>query len=385
MGKRLRGPRLFAAEIGSGHGFFFDGPERRAGHAVEDEELAVLRALRDGVDFFSAVGYGEEQRRARQILVEQIVVDHLEMPEPLASGGVERDEGVGEKIFPVALGAIEVGLGRLRRDVNDAAFLVERLARPRHDAGGRLPGVGGPGVVAEFAGAWNQVKNPAARAGAHIEAAHGAGAADAADDERISVEDTGGVEADIGRGVRIESGAEDDGAVVAKRGDRLAGLRIEGEEEFAHGGKEARFAAGIVLPIHEAALAAAASAGGGGGRIPFPQFAAGRGVERDDAAALRGGVEHAADDEIVGLVFALFAGVVGPCDLELRDVAAVDLLERRVEAALFVAEVGGPVGVGRSARGGNDDRRKRKEYPRGRGDRADGGDGPCDDANTGRE
>ena len=318
MGKRLRGPRLFAAEIGGGHGFFVDGPERCAGHAIEDKELAVLGALRDGVDFFSAVGDGEEQRRARQILVEQIVVDHLEVPEALAGGGVERDEGVGEKIFPVALGTIEVGLGRLRRDVNDAAFLVERLARPRHDAGGRLPGVGGPGVVAEFAGAWNQVENPAARTGAHIEAAHGAGAADAADDERIAVNDTGGVETDIGCG----------------------------------------------------------------GRIPFPQFAAGRGVERDDAAALRGGVEHAADDEIVGLVFALFAGVVGPCDLELRDVAAVDLLERRVEAALFVAEVGGPVGVGRSARGGNDDRRKRKEYPRGRGDRADGGDGPCDDANT---
>ena len=100
--------------------------------------------------------------------------------------------------------------------------------------------------MAEFAGAWNQVKNPSARAGAHIEAAHGAGAADAADDERISVEDTGGVEADIGRGVRIESGAEEERSVVAKRGDRLAGLRIEGEEEFADGGEEARFAAGIV-------------------------------------------------------------------------------------------------------------------------------------------
>ena len=37
-GEWLRGPGFLAAQIGRGHGLFFDGPQRLAGHAIEDKE-----------------------------------------------------------------------------------------------------------------------------------------------------------------------------------------------------------------------------------------------------------------------------------------------------------------------------------------------------------
>jgi hypothetical protein len=79
--------------------------------------------------------------------------------------------------------------------------------------------------------------------------------------------------------------------------------------------------------------------------VPNPAFASGGGIERDDAPAWGGGVKDSADDEVVGLVFAFFSGVVAPRDGEPVDVGPVDLGERRIERALLVAEIDGPVGV----------------------------------------
>lgn len=195
-GERLGRPCVFAAQGRGGHGFFLDRPERLAGDAIENKEVAVLGALGDGVDFFAAVRDGEQDRGARQVLVEEVVVNDLIVPEAFSGGRVEGDEGVGEEILAKAVGAVKIRFGGFRGHVDNSTGLVERLAGPRHRSGGGFIGVSRPGIVADFAWARNEVKNPAAGAGAHIKGADGAGTAEAADDEQITVGDAGGVEPD---------------------------------------------------------------------------------------------------------------------------------------------------------------------------------------------
>ena len=85
------------------HRAFFDRPQRPAGHAVEHEEQPVLGSLRDSVDLTSVLPDGKQHRRRRQILVEQVVMGDLKMPETLARIRVERNERVGEKIGAVTV------------------------------------------------------------------------------------------------------------------------------------------------------------------------------------------------------------------------------------------------------------------------------------------
>ena len=64
-------------------------------------------------------------------------MDDLIVPEPLARGGVERDERVGKEIRAVAIAAAEIGRRRLGRDIDDAALLIERRAGPVRRAAAR--------------------------------------------------------------------------------------------------------------------------------------------------------------------------------------------------------------------------------------------------------
>src|SRR5437867_1160604 len=122
---------------------------------------------------------------------------------------------------------------------------------------------------------------------------------------------------------------------------------------IANTGEEPLFAAGFILPEDQAALPGSSASGPFGLRVPFPEFPTGDGVEGNDLAGGRSGIKHAGDDQIVGLVFAFVAGIVGPCDFELSDRASVDLLERRVKASPFIAKIGWPVDIGGRRRRGH--------------------------------
>src|SRR5260370_42475655 len=117
------------------------------------------------------------------------------MPDAFAGCGVQREQGVGEQIVAHAIRAIEIKGGRARRRVDDAARGIESHAGPVVRGAAGFPRVGGPGVVAEFAGARNGVEGPAKLAGAHIVGADVAwrsgqsfGIA-SADDDQVFVDD----------------------------------------------------------------------------------------------------------------------------------------------------------------------------------------------------
>src|SRR5678815_4896053 len=98
------------------------------------------------------------------------------------------------------------------------------------------------------------------------------------------------------------------------------------------------FAARVVLPKDQTTLPVADRVFVFGARVPFPQFAPGRCIESNDLAGGRGGIEHTGDNEIIGLVLALVAGVVGPGNFELSNIAAIDLVQGGIVAAFLVAQ-----------------------------------------------
>ena len=73
--------------------------------------------------------------------------------------------------------------------------------------------------------------------------------------------------------------------------------------------------------------------------VERPEMRAGRGVDREDLLRGRVAEQHVANDQRLRLQRAGLAGVVGPRQLELLDVAAIDLLQRRVADLLRAAAV----------------------------------------------
>ena len=84
-----------------GHGPLFDGPERLAGDAVEDIQEAELGGLRDHVHRLAVVAYGEQLGAGGEVVIPEIVVDGLKMPEAFAGARIEREKAVAEEIGAV--------------------------------------------------------------------------------------------------------------------------------------------------------------------------------------------------------------------------------------------------------------------------------------------
>src|ERR1051325_7602126 len=141
-GKWLRRPGLLATKVRLRNGFLLNRPKRRAGKPIEHEQQAVLGALGHGVDFFASVSHRQKHRGTWQVLVEQVVVYDLVMPQPLSRRGVQGDKTVREEIHPMPIAAVEIGFRRLGWNENNPTLFVERLTRPWHEASGGFVGLG---------------------------------------------------------------------------------------------------------------------------------------------------------------------------------------------------------------------------------------------------
>ncbi len=151
-GERLRGPGLLSRHVALRHRALFDGPQRLARNAIEDIEEAGLAGLRHCVNRLSIMPDGDQLRRRARIRIPQIVVNFLEMPQPLSSTRIEGYEAVAEQAHADAIRAIHVVGGRTEHYVHDAAFFIERKFAPIVHAADIFPRVLRPGFVTEFAG-----------------------------------------------------------------------------------------------------------------------------------------------------------------------------------------------------------------------------------------
>src|SRR6185312_17302865 len=159
-GKWLCRPRFLARHIGTRDGPLLNGPERLTRYAVEHPQETLFARLRHGIDHLAVVAHSDQFRGGRHVVIPDVVVDHLEMPQPLSGSGIEGEQTIAKEISSLAVGAVKVVLGAGGWYVNDGALLVDGQFAPTIGASHPFPGVFGPGIVAEFAGMRNRVECP---------------------------------------------------------------------------------------------------------------------------------------------------------------------------------------------------------------------------------
>ena len=175
--ERLRRPGLFTRHVALRHGAFLDRPDRRARNAVEDVEETRLAGDRDHVDALAVPLDGRQLRRRVAVEVPEVVVGHLEVPQPLARSRVERDDRAAEQVGAGPVRAVVVVGGRPDGKVRDAPLGVDRDLAPRVDAADVLVRVFRPRLVAELSRMRNRVELPHELSRDHVEGAEIARAA----------------------------------------------------------------------------------------------------------------------------------------------------------------------------------------------------------------
>ena len=205
------------------------------------------------------------------------MVHDLEVPDAFPGRRVQGKHAVGKEIRAVPSSAIKIWCGCLGCDVDDASFLVERLAAPGHQAGGGLVGVLGPGIVAHLTGARNKIKDPALGARAHVVGPDCALTSQAAHDQEVLV----------GHAGRVQTRTELYRTFFSEILDHLAARRTQREEHVGHAGKQSAFTAIFILPINQATLPGAPFAWTFLSRIPGPAYRSGCGIKSHHLATGR--------------------------------------------------------------------------------------------------
>ena len=127
-----------------------------------------LVGLSDNIDHLSVVPHRQQLGSGRGIVIPQIVMHRLKMPEPFAGAQIEREQAIAEEIRSHAVRAVPVVGRRSQREVADGALLVDGDLTPGIDAADVFPGVGRPRLIAELPGTRHGVEGPEQLSGQHV-------------------------------------------------------------------------------------------------------------------------------------------------------------------------------------------------------------------------
>ena len=343
----------------------------------------------------------------REVVVPQAVVDGLEVPDPLPGLDVHRDQGLREEVVAEPVDAVVVVGRRPRRQVHVAQLVVAGQHRPHVGVARVAPRVVQPRVDPELVGAVGHgVEVPGVLAGADVPGADPArhrllGDAAVGDvravDDPVAHHDGRRVDAEEHRvqvvalfavGPRQPDHGVDPAAPAAEVGARPPGLRVDADEVAVAGAPEDALVSLAVGPVGHAPLRPRVAHGRGALlvalRVVDPEGFAGRRVDGDALRERGVEVEHAAHHQRRRLQPAQDRPVAGPVevggvgdervddgvegrpplaaarrrpahhavdggplpgDLEVREVAGVDLVERRVLGAADIAGVAAPLAL----------------------------------------
>src|SRR5262245_52201823 len=134
--ERLRGRRILAGRVRLRHGTLLNGPKRLAGLTVKHEQETMFRRLRNDVDTLAVMTDGQKLRSSRQIIVPQIVMNQLIVPETLAGLGIQSNEAVCKEIVSLSVAAVKVVPSGAKWNENDSTLHIDRHFVPVVDAAG---------------------------------------------------------------------------------------------------------------------------------------------------------------------------------------------------------------------------------------------------------
>src|SRR5688572_30541350 len=137
-----------------------------------------------------------------------------------------------------------------------------------------------------------------------------------------------------------------DAAVIAEPGCSFSGARVNRVKILIDSDEQPPLVA--LGPIRQPPVPLLASYLLSPTRIEIPQQPPGSGIERDNTQARRGRVKNAVDHDRVALhlgAVILIVRIKPPEQLQFMNVAAVDLIERRVPNSVLAARYHTPVSI----------------------------------------
>ena len=150
--ERLRRPVLVTGNRIVGHDRpLFDAENRRARHAIEDEQKALLRINRHGRNRSPVSPHVDQRRRRGQVVIPVVVMRRLKEPLQLAGRGVQREQRRAIQIRAEPIAAVEIGRGRACRHVRNPARFINGNESPRVGPGAIDPLIVLPRIVIRLA------------------------------------------------------------------------------------------------------------------------------------------------------------------------------------------------------------------------------------------
>ena len=245
LGRRIPLARYVALR----HRSLDDGPDRLSGYTVKDVEISLFGGQRHGLYGLAGNGDVHQQRRRREVVVPDLVMDGLEVPFHLAGLEVNRHQALPYKPVAGPLTAIEVRRRRFNRQVGEAGFRIGGHFGPDAGVAGVFRRAFEPGVVAGLTLLRNGVKFPELPAGTHVVGARRALVVAItrrretfperrADQHHVAGHGRRRLPADfagnqVGLDLLIIVRLQVDGAVVAEGADALPGLGVQRDQQVA--------------------------------------------------------------------------------------------------------------------------------------------------------
>src|SRR5439155_2161211 len=102
----------------------------------------------------------EQVRRRGGIVIPQVVMNELIVPDSFPGLRVKTEKRIREQIVAEPMPSVIVGRGRVQRDVDVPQFLIGTVNRPATDLSRVRPRVPLPGLVAELPRPRNGIERP---------------------------------------------------------------------------------------------------------------------------------------------------------------------------------------------------------------------------------
>src|SRR5690606_32340080 len=120
------GGSRFAGDVRAGNRTLNDLEHGLTRLAVEYEDQSGLRRLYDRGNRFAVALDVHEHRLRSQVVIPQVVMNELAMPEQLAGFGAQSNQRVGVPVIADSLAAVEVRACRAGRNEHESATGIDR-------------------------------------------------------------------------------------------------------------------------------------------------------------------------------------------------------------------------------------------------------------------
>src|SRR6202041_1066051 len=135
-------------------------------------EEAVLGGERHRIRGLTVVLHRHQLRGGIWVVIPNVVMNGLVVPEVFTRAGVQREEAIGIKIVAWPIAAVELVLRGGYREVGDSVLLIDGDLAPDIHAAHVFVGIFRPRVVSEFARTRNRMEHPQKLAADYIEGAN---------------------------------------------------------------------------------------------------------------------------------------------------------------------------------------------------------------------